>query len=55
MSAALNFTGVAPALVPLLTPSGFWPSFLLDGGGGLHVVYQDALDDAAQTLGVYCD
>jgi hypothetical protein len=50
----LNFTGAVPTRVPLLTPSAYWPSFLFASSGGLSVVYEDAVDDAAQTPGVYC-
>ena len=47
-SAPLNFTGVALSYVPLTTPTGYWPSFL-SSGSSLSVVYQDALDNAAET------
>lgn len=52
-SAPLNFSG-APAYVPLMTPSAYWPSFLY-AGGGLAVVYQDTVGDAVQSMDAYCN
>jgi len=50
-AAPLQFLS-APTAVPLATPTAYWPSFHYDTL--LHVVYQDADDNAQESLGAYC-